>query len=109
MRRLCIASRSRGTSYSLRSRAALRDRSNAHPDALAAVVFEGGEAEAPPAVHRAEEHREVAEDLVPRLTESGETAELPGEEGGIALGAGFQLGRLDGLGPIEERPLRGLL
>src|SRR5438067_420086 len=53
---------------------ALRDRSHAHPDALGAVMFEGGEAEAPPAVRRAEEHREVAEDLVPPLTESGEPA-----------------------------------
>src|SRR5205823_14729231 len=66
-------------------RRALRDRSHADPDPFAAVVFEGGEAQPPPTVHRADEHREMAEDLVPLLTQIGEAAQFRVEEVGIAL------------------------
>jgi len=46
-------------------RRSLLDRTRSHPYSLVAIVREGGETEAPPSVHRAQQHREVPEDLVP--------------------------------------------
>jgi len=72
-------------------------------------MLEGGKAQAPPAVHGSDQHREVAEHLVPARAQIREPAKLGIEEAEVVLGVRMQRGSLDGLGTIEEGPLPGFV
>src|SRR3954447_4867333 len=52
-------------------RRALRDRPPRHAQTLGAVMIEGGEPQPPPSLQRAEDEREVPEDLVPPVAQAG--------------------------------------
>src|SRR3954454_12602411 len=72
-------------------------------------MLERGEPKTAPAVDRAQQHREMAEDLVPALAKIAEAPQFGIEQPEIALGLRICEGRLDRFGPIEKAPLRRLV